>query len=256
VIDRWNEQANPLTSKRECAALEKVGNFMPEVIEQEQELKQQALTVVEKAQAIVIKDRQSYDQASQLLLEQIIPFRKKWAEYWEPLKKAAFAAHRAIVAKYDEGDAPAAKAEAIVKGAIRGWDLEQQRIQDELQRKAQEAAEAAEREERLNAAVVAEQAGASEEDVDRIVSAPVSVVAAPVAPVYQKAPGVSVRESWKCVVVDIKKLCLAVAKGAISAEYVLPNQTALNARARADKKTLNIPGCVARNEGIVAGRAK
>jgi hypothetical protein len=233
---------------------------MQEVIEQEQELKQQALTVVEKAQAIVIKDQQSYDQASQLLVEKIIPSRRKWKIYWYGTEekpgtvRLTRMAYESALEKFNEVDKPAEEAEKVIKKSIAVFDAEKERERQELQRKAQEQAEAAVREELLNAAVVAEQSGASKEDVDRIVSTPVSVVAAPVAPVYNKAQGVSVREQWKCVVVDIKKLCLAVAKGVVSAEYVIPNQTALNARARADKKTLNIPGCVARNEGIVAGR--
>ncbi len=229
---------------------------MPEVIEQEKELKQEALTVVQESQSLSIVDQESYDRASVLLLDQIIPFRKRWAEYWEPLKKAAWDAHRSIMAKFNEGDQPAEQAEKIVKGKLRVWDEQQRKIEEDRQRKAQEEAEAQEREKRLNAAVIAEQAGASEEEVDSIFDAPVAVVAAPVAPVYQRASGISTRENWKVVVVDIKKLCLAVAKGHVSPEYVLPNMTALNARAKADKQTMQIPGCISKNEPIVAGRVK
>src|ERR1017187_3128854 len=218
---------------------------MPITIEQVQEenLKQESLTIVERAQSIVIRDQPSYNQASALLLEQIIPFRRRWDEYWSPLRKAAWDAHKAVMAKFSEGDAPAEQAERIVKSAIRIWDSEQQRIQEQLQRKAQEEAERLAREERMNAAIAAEAAGATNEQVDEIFDAPVQVVAAPVEMTYQRAAGISQpRDNWKCKITDIKKLCLAVAKGLISAEYVLPNETALNTRARADKSTLNIPG--------------
>ena len=226
------------------------------VIEQEQELKQQALTLAQHAQSIQIVDQQTYNQASALLLEKIIPIRKRWAEYWSPLKKTAYDSWQAINAKFNEGDKPLEQAEHAVKSSIRMWDDKQVALERERQRKAQEEAEAKEREERLQAAVVAEQAGASEEEVESIFDAPVAVVAAPVAPVYQRASGVSVRENWKAHVTDIKKLCLAVAKGQVSPEYVTPNMTALNARARADKQTMQIPGCIAKNESIVAGRTK
>lgn len=229
---------------------------MEVVVEQEKELKQEALTITQQAALIKITDQPSYDCATSLLLEQIVPFRKKWDEYWSPLRKAAWDAHKAVMAKFNQGDEPAAQAERVVKAEIARWDQAQERIRQEAQRKAQEEAEKAEREARLDAAVVAEQAGASEEQIEEIVSAPIAVVAAPVAPTYAKTSGVSVRESWHCNVVNIKQLCAAVAKGQISVEYVQPNTSALNARARADKGTMRIPGCVAVKESIVAGRIK
>jgi hypothetical protein len=229
---------------------------MPEVMEQEKELKTEALTIVQKASAIVIRDQTTYNSASALLLQQIIPFRKRWAEYWSPLKAAAWEAHKSIMAKFNEGDVPAAQAEMLVKSEISRWDIEQRRIEADRQRKAQEEAERVAKEEQLKAAIAAEQSGASKEEVEDIFDAPVAVVAAPVAPVYNRASGVSTRESWECTVTDIKKLCLAVAKGQVSPEYVLPNMAALNARARADKRTMNIPGCIAQPKSIVAGRVK
>src|ERR1017187_5584389 len=232
---------------------------MPITIEQVQEenLKQESLTIVERAQSIVIRDQPSYNQASALLLEQIIPFRRRWDEYWSPLRKAAWDAHKAVMAKFSEGDAPAEQAEQIVKSAIRIWDSEQQRIQEQLQRKAQEEAERLAREERMNAAIAAEAAGATNEQVDEIFDAPVQVVAAPVQPTYQRAAGISApRANWSAEVTDMKALVKAVAAGKVSYEYLLPNQTALNARAKADKSTMNIPGVVARNVPVIAGRTK
>ena len=232
---------------------------MPITIEQVQEenLKQEALTVTQKAALVKITDQPSYNSASALLLEQIIPFRKRWAEYWNPLKTAAWEAHKAIMAKFNEGDAPAEQAERIVKAAIRDWDVEQQRIQERLQREAQEAAEKAAQEEKLAAAIAAEKSGASKEEVDDIFTAPVAVVAAPVAPTYQRAAGISkMRDNWSAELVDMKALVKAVAAGKVSYEYLLPNQVALNARAKADKSTMNIPGVVARNVPVIAGRVK
>jgi len=227
-------------------------------IEQAQEdtLKQEALTVIQKAAIVKIVDQPTYDSATSLLLENIIPFRQRWEAYWAPLRKAAWDAHKSIMAKFNEGDVPAAQAEMLVKSEISRWDIEQRRIEADRQRKAQEEAERVAKEEQLKAAIAAEQSGASKEEVEDIFDAPVAVVAAPVAPVYNRASGVSTRESWECTVTDIKKLCLAVAKGQVSPEYVLPNMAALNARARADKRTMNIPGCIAQPKSIVAGRVK
>ena len=228
-----------------------------ETIEQEQELKQEALTVTQKAALVKITDQPSYDIASALLLEQIIPFRKRWTEYWEPLREAAYGSYKAILGKINEGLDPLERAEKQVKSAIATWDTEQRRIESERQRKAQEEAERVAREEKLAAAIVAEQAGASKEEVQDTFDAPVAVVAAPVAPTYTRAAGISKpRDNWSAEVQNFAKLVKAVAAGKVSYKYLLPNQTALNARAKADKSTMNIPGVIARNIPVIAGRAK
>jgi hypothetical protein len=224
--------------------------------ESEQELKQEALTVVQQASLVKIVDQQSYDNAASLLTEQIIPFRKRWENYWAPLKKAAWDAHKSIMGRFNEGDEPAAKAERLVKDAIRVWDNDQARIQQERQRKAQEEAERREREDRLAEAVMAENSGAAADQVTAILEAPVTAVAAPVQPTYAKAAGVSGRDNWKCRVVDMKKLCAAIGKGLVPANYVEPNDQVLNARAKADKETMNLPGCVPFNDRTISGRAR
>lgn len=227
-----------------------------QVIEQEQELKQEALTVAQQAALVRIVDQPSYDVAAKLLLEQIIPFRTKWKNYWETLRIPAYAAYKGIMDKFNEGDKPAEAAERTVKAEIRRWDDQQARIQQELQRKAQEEAEAREREERLKAAVLAEQSGATAAEVDAIVESPIAVVAAPVEPTYDRSAGISGRDNWKCRVTDIKALCKAIAAGKVPVNYIIPNESVLNARAKADRETLNIPGCVPYNERIIAGRSR
>lgn len=229
---------------------------MPEIVEQEQELKQEALTIVQRATLVKITDQPSYDSACDLLQKEIIPFRKRWQEYWKPLTGAAWDAYKKIQAKFKEGDDPAEMAERAVKTEIRKWDDEQVRIEQERQRKAQEEAEKAAEEMRLRAAIVAEEAGASETEVSAIVDAPVAVVAEPVAPSYQRTSGISKRENWKCKVNDLHALVKAAAKDKNLLAYLEPNQRALDARAKADRQTLNLPGCVAWNDAIVSARGK
>lgn len=226
------------------------------VVEQEQELKQEALTITQQASMVRIFDQPSYDSAAALLTEHIIPFRKKWEDYWAPLKKAAWNAHKGIMDKFNEADRPAEQAEHLVKAAIRKWDDDQAKIQQALQRKAQEEAEAKEREERLAAAVMAEESGAEKEEVESILSSPTTAVAAPVEPTYQKAIGVSGRDNWKAKVVDLKALVKAVAAGKVPITYIEANESLLNARAKADRETLAIPGVVAWNDKIISGRGR
>ncbi len=229
---------------------------MPTIEANEEVIKQEALTVVEQAKVVRIVDQPTYESACSLLLDQIKPFRKRWAEYWESPKTLAYQAYKTILGKFQEGDEPLARAEAQVKAEIARWDQEQERIRQELQRKAEEEARKAEEERRINEAAVAEDSGATDEEVEAIMSTPVTAVAAPVAATYQKASGVSTRENWKCRIVDIKKLCSAVAKGQVPVTYILPNEAALNARARADKGTMAVPGVVPYNDPIISGRSK
>jgi hypothetical protein len=222
----------------------------------EEVLKSEALTIVEQAKIVRIIDQPSYESACSLLLDQIKPLRKRWAEYWDQPKTMAYQAYKSILGKFQEGDEPLAKAEAQVKGAIGVWDAEQERKRQELQRQAEKEAREQEERARLTAAEMAEESGATNEEVEAIVNTPVAVIAKPVEPTYQKASGVSTRENWSARVTDIKALCLAVAKGKAPVSYVEANMTALNARARADRGTLAVPGVVAVNNPIVSGRTK
>lgn len=241
---------------------------MPEVeqheeVKKEVALKEEALTVIEQAKAIKISDQQSYDQAAGLLLETIMPIRKKWAAYWQGTDadpgpvKLAYRTYQSLLDKFNAADKPMAEAEKTAKAAISDWDIKQEKRQQELQRQAQEAAEALEEEERLAAAVIAEESGASEEQVRDIVAAPRQAVAAPVAPTYQRASGIGKRrENWSAEVKDLKALVKAAAAGKVPIDYLLPNQTALNARAKADRNTMNIPGVIARDIPVISGRTK
>ena len=229
---------------------------MPPTIEAEQELQTQALTVVRRSQAIKISDQASYDIAAHLLLNEIKPMRARWQAYWAPIKESAYRSYKGILDKLNEGDKPLEIAEANIKAGIRDWDAKQEQIRQAQQRKAQEEAERLERERKLQDAIEAEAAGLSHEEVEAIMEAPPTAVAPILAPTYAKATGISTRENWKARVVDLKKLCAAVAKGLVPTTYILPNEPALNARAKADKLTLNIPGVQAYNDPIVSGRTK
>lgn len=239
---------------------------MPEVEQQEAQriqLKQQGLTLVEQAAAIVIKDQLSYNEAARLLLQVIVPFRKKWHSYWHgsddapgPIK-LAYKSYKSLQEKFNEVDEPAEVAEKAVKRAIVAWDAAEQKRQEELQRLAQKDAEDEEEERRLAASIIAENNGATEEQIRQIVSAPSCAIAAPVAPTYRPAAGVSKpRDNWSAEVTDFKALVKAVASGKAPLEYLLPNQPRLNERAKADRLTMNIAGVKARNNPNISARVK
>jgi hypothetical protein len=222
----------------------------------EQEIKQEALTIVDQAKVVKITDQATYDVACKLLLEQIKPFRKKWRDYWNEVREPAYQAYQAILNKFNDGDKPLEAAEKQVKTEIARFDAEQERIRQELQREAEEKARQEEEEERLRLATMAEESGATEEEVTAIVDSPVTAVAPPVERTYQKASGIGSRENWKARVTDLKKLCQAIGKGIVPTSYVTPNESALNARARADKSTMNLPGVLPYNDPIISGRSR
>jgi hypothetical protein len=228
---------------------------MPVEVSTEQQLREEALTLTQKATLITIVDQETYDIAASTLLD-VKTFRSRWKEYWNPVRDSAYKAYTSILDKINERDKPAEAVERMLKSKIGQWDIEQERIRQEQQRKAQEEFERQQAEERLAEAVMAEQAGVPQEQVEAILTAPVTVVAPVIAPTYEKASGISRRENWKARVVDMKALCKAIGAGKVPVEYVCANDSALNARAKADKQTLNIPGVQAYNEPIISGRTR
>ncbi len=167
--------------------------------------------------AIIITDQGSYDHAALLLVKMIQPFRKRWKEYWQGPIQAAHQAHKVVLAKLVE------------------------------EREARE---------RAAQAAFAEEEGAPPAEIEAIVSAPSIAVAEPVAETYQKVTGISKRENWKARVTDLKKLAAAVAKGQVPANYILPNEQVLNARAKADKQTMSVPGVVPYNDFVISARGR
>jgi hypothetical protein len=218
-------------------------------------LREQLNVVLAGKNIIRITNQETYDDAARFLLYQVQPFRKRWADYWKPLKQAAHEAHAAVVAKFNEGDEPAKRAEEAIKAEIRKWDDAQERLRQELQAKAQREAVAREAAERAAQAAFAEEEGAMEE-AQAVVNAPSVAVAEPVPDTYQRVSGISKRDNWQAEVRNLKALCAAIAKGTVPVNYVLPNQQVLNARAKADRETMNVPGVVPVNNAIISGRSR
>jgi hypothetical protein len=117
--------------------------------------------------------------------------------------------------------------------------------QREADRAAAEAAKvnkAALEEEQLYIASQLESAGRAQE-AEAVLSQPLQ--APPPTPSWSPVPasrGTSFRETWKMRVVSFPELLKAVAEGRAPANLVLPNESALNALAKALKASARIPG--------------
>lgn len=220
-----------------------------------QELETRALSWPERAQGIAIRDQVSYQTAANLLLD-IAALKKEIVSHHEPIKKAAFEAHRAAVAAEKRLLDPLQQAETILKRGIGAWEMEQERIRLEEQRRAEEETQRAEEQLRLEMAAQAEDEGAPPEVAEQILQTPLPIPKPVVAPTFNRVAGVSTRQNWRAEVTDIRALCKAVAEGRASVQFVQPNLPALNQVARAMKETFNIPGCRAVPDTTVAARTR
>lgn len=220
-------------------------------VQVESELKEQALSIIDRAKIVKITNQESYDQAASLLADEIKPIRKRWSDYWRgPDKQSgplalAYRAYDSLMEKFNQGEKPLKEAEDSVSMAIRQWDAKQAQLREQRQREAQRKAEEAAKLEREKEAEFAAMSGAPEEQVEAIASAPVVVVAPPVEQTYDRRPGLTRKLSWKGKVTDLKKLCSAIGKGLAPTTFVVPNEAAINSRANADKDCMNIPGVIA-----------
>ena len=231
-----------------------------ETISTEQELRTELATVQQTA--IVVKDQQSYDLAVSTLTE-IKQFRKKWNDYWTPLKDNAYKSWKGLCDKFNEGDKPAEKAENEIKRELLRWDQEQERIRQEAQRRAQEEAERIAQAARDAAAAEAEVMGLSDEEIEQAMeSVPVVAVAPPVQETYQKASNISKRDCWKARVTDVKLLCKCIGAGKLKfspedqkkiAEFF---EGLLRPMAVSQKSTMAVPGVEAYNEQTISGRTR
>jgi predicted ribosome quality control (RQC) complex YloA/Tae2 family protein len=242
-----------------------------------EEVETKALSIVDQAKAVVVKDSETYTAAG-TLWKSIGDMIKEVKETFDPICDAANKAHKAATMKRAQYLDPLTIAQKSVKSLMSAYDFQQECIrkaEEDRLRKIEEARLAEERrieQERLEAerkaeedrllaeAVAAEERGdketaelltaAAEESNEQIKEVAAAIAQEPIyvpPVVVQKATpkmagGPVYREVWAAEVTDIKALCMAVATGKASAECVTGNMVVLNRMAVALKNTLNIPG--------------
>jgi hypothetical protein len=243
----------------------------------------ESMTIYDKAKVLIVSDQLTYNLATELykaaldIEKQVHAAHDPVCEHWHKLHKQATTNRDADLSKVVE-------AKKLFKSKAAAWQDEQERIrreeerrlQEEARRKAEEEARIAreaaeaerkrlaaiEEEERLRLAAEAEAQGATQEQVTEILETPLAIpepepffVQEPtplptVAPTYQKAAGFSVRMNYSAVVVDINELIRAAATNKHFAQYLIPNQSAINALAKATKDAFSLPGCALKKERV------
>lgn len=147
-----------------------------------------------------------------------------------------------------------ARAESAYKGAIAGY---QRRVEAERRAEAARLADLQrkESEKLLAQATKAELAGKHERAAELAARADAAMMVA-VAPVdAPKAAGISTRKTYRAIVTDFPALLQFVLATPAFANLVLPDESALNALARAQKEGFSIPGCRLVVEDVVSARA-
>jgi hypothetical protein len=204
-------------------------------------LETQSLTLAEQAKALVISDQRSYELAAERL-RGVAELRRQIIAHHQPIKQAARAAwERAIEAERWLLD-PITTAENLYKTRIAAYEAEQRRIEAEKLRQAENEARLKAEAERERELEQAENEGADAEEIAAMINEPLIVMPPRVEPTFQPPKGVSTATTWKGECTSLSDLTRAVAAGQAPPNLVMPNETAINALARAVRNTLAIPG--------------
>jgi hypothetical protein len=238
-------------------------------------VKQESLSILDRAKALIVKDQASYNLATELY-KAALAVEKAADDAHDPVVSHWHELHKSAVAAKKSDKDLATQAKTIAKSKASAWQDEQERIrlaeerrlQEEARKKAEEEARilreaqeserkrlaAIEEEERLRLALEAKQFGATEEQVTEILDVPIHIpepepiIAAPVvmptvAPTFEKASGFTVRWSYSAKIVNLAELVRAAATNPHFMQYIQAQEQAINALARASKEAFSLPGC-------------
>ena len=221
-----------------------MGNELKIVEPETKELEAQGSSLLQRANALVVNDDESFRFAGDLILDSK-KMQKAVDWLYEESIKAAHGLHKMLVAKSKTLSNPAIDAENIAKRKAGAYSMEQERKRQEdaaRQRRAEEAKAEAER-----------MAKAQEQMDKGDLKACEETLAAPLAPVFTKvqtpeAPkvaGISMRDKWFFEVTNVNEIPL---------EYMVPDLKAIQGIVNSLGAKTNIPGIRLWSEKVVAGR--
>lgn len=201
-----------------------------------EEIREEVLPVVREANQIAVASSEQFQSASDFL-KAIKNAQKKVKDFFSPLKESTRSAWKAVCDKERSMLDPIEAAEKEIKSKLLSYQQEQERLRLEQERKLQAEAEARARKERerLSARAGKAEASGKEEKAEALREQAESVVA-PIVSVQSEAPkveGISIRKTWRARVVNAK---------AISREWLIVNEKALQAFARSTKGTVKVDG--------------
>ncbi len=216
------------------------------------ELENQALTIDEKAQGIVVKTQPQYDMANDFL-KAIKGLQTKIKDTFRPIIDQAHKAHKEAVSQEKKHLEPLLAAEILIKNKMMAYINEQERIRQEVERKLQAEAEK-KRQEALAKAEVA-RANGKEAKAEKYEEKASQIVAPTLAPSVDKGSAV-IKKIWHAEVFDLMALVKAIAAGQVPLACVEASMPILNSQARALKDTMAYPGVKAVAEDNLSTRIK
>lgn len=202
---------------------------MKEIV-QEQQASELAMTLMDQAKAVVIKDHAGYEAAGAILVA-VKDGIKQVKKYWEdPIKKQQ-AALDVLKDRKNLMLDPLIQAELRIKVLVSDYRIKADKEREEAERVARQALEEKARAEQKALAKEMEAFG-NAEVAAKTATAP--VIVPPV--ILQGAPkvaGVSFRDDWRAEVVDVTLVPTA---------YLMVDEKKLQSYARAMKQTASVPG--------------
>lgn len=207
--------------------------------ESTKEVSSKALTVIEQANAVVVKSSEDYTLAGRLWNE-IKALKTEVDNAFKPIIFKANQAHKEALAQRDKIFKPLEVAGKLVKGAMERFDREQEAIRQAEERRLREEARKAEEERRLQEAIEAEQNG-EVEIAEEIMQEEVYVPPVIVEKEVPKVEGVVYRTVWKFRIRDINK---------VPREYLKIDEVKIGAVVRAMKQECKIPGIEVYSERV------
>lgn len=203
-------------------------------------IKEENLKMLESAKAFTIVDQSGYEYVVDIV-KKVKDRRKMWSNMIKPVKEAARSAWQKVVDLEKEVDTPLAVIEnEVCKPKLVTWEIEQENKRRADQERISAQLKKQEEEAKLAVAVELE-AGGNSVAADLVLESP-TVAPAIELPKTTAVKGVSYRDLYSAVVIDMKAFVEAVAAGKIPLEAISPNGPFLNNQAKAFKGALSYPG--------------
>lgn len=220
---------------------------------QVEKIRDELRPVLERAQAISVKDEASFTEAMELGAE-CAKRQRHVEDVFKPAREASHKAWKAITETIASFVNPLDQAKKLCTGKANKWRQAEESLRraeaEAVEREARKAAE----EQRLRAAVKLEEVGAVQL-AETVLREPIRSPVVKPQPVAAPA-GTSYRENWQAEVVDFAALVQAVKDGKVAAEVLQPNLQVLRVMAKAAKGKMEIPGVRMWDEGTVSFRTR
>jgi len=220
---------------------------------QQQETIDAASGQLELAHGIHVTNAASYESAAEAL-KGIKSLLKEADRVFDPAIKKAHEAHRAMIAAKREVTDPLSNAEVIIKTRMVEWRSgEERKARAEERRLTELARQQAEEDRAREAEAMRAVDPVVADEIERAPLAPPPVTVQSSVP---KVAGVVTKTLWRARVVDVVALLAYVYEGCAERpdllKYIKPDESMLNAEARATKGAIEIPGVEFYSETSIA----